>query len=175
MATSFSEPWSRKLKGVQPYESTDGFHRFRLTLNPGQSTELAIPEVISRQTQVELSELTREELVKFAGRDTPQAVRAKLGEIVDFQEQLDKMHADVEATNKAIDTLFRDQERLRENLKALRDTSEDQQLRSRYLDQLKKQEDRIDASRAHVDSITRDLDTVQAKLSDLISNLNFGN
>src|SRR5262249_45473460 len=101
--------------------------------------------------------------------------RAKLSEIVDFQEQLEKMRADLKATNESINTFFRDQERLRENLKALRDTSEDQQLRSRYLDQLKKQEDRIDAWRAHVDSVTREMETAQTKLDDLISDFSFGN
>jgi chromosome segregation ATPase len=95
--------------------------------------------------------------------------------IVDLQEQLGKLEDDLKTTQGGIDTLFRDQDRLRENLKALRETSEDQLLRSRYLDQLKRQEDRIDTSRAHIESVNRERATAQATLSDLISNLSFEN
>lgn len=164
----------RKLKGIEPIETTEGFHRFRLVLNAGQATELVVPEVVSRRTEMELGDLTRKDLVMFAGKETPQAIREKLGQIVDLQEQLEAMRDDLKTTQEGIDALFHDQDRLRENLKALRDTSEDQQLRSRYLDQLKKQEDRIDASRTHIDAVNKDLATAQAKLSDLISNLSFG-
>jgi hypothetical protein len=164
----------RKLKGVEPFETTDGFYRFRVALNPGQSTEFAVPEVVAQQTTVVLDGLKREQLVLFSGRETPAAVREKLGQIVETQEQIAAMLEDNRKTQEGIDTLFRDQERLRENLKALRDTSEDQQLRTRYLDQLKKQEDQIDASRAKSETVSSQIAETQAKLGDLISNLTFG-
>jgi hypothetical protein len=165
----------RKLRNVEPFETTDSFYRFRVALNPGQSTEFAVPETVSRQTNVTLTSLTRPQLTLFAGRETPQNVRERLGQIIDTQEQIAAMRADLTTTQSGIETLFRDQERLRENIKALRDTSEDQQLRTRYLDQLKKQEDQIDASRARVDTVNKNLAAAQARLSDLISNLSFGN
>jgi hypothetical protein len=164
----------RKLKGVEPFETTDGFYRFRVALNAGQSTEFAVPEIVSQQTTVVLQNLNRQQLVLFSGRETPQAVREKLGQIVDLQEQIAGMRADLKTTQDGIDVHFRDQDRLRENLKALRDTSEDQQLRTRYLDQLKRQEDQIDASRAHIDAVNKDLAAAQTRLGDLISNLSFG-
>src|SRR6185295_5319451 len=165
---------NRKLKGVEPFETTDSFYRFRVALNSGQATELAVPEIVARQTTVVLGNLTRQQLVLFSGKETPQAVRDKLGQIVDFQEQIATMRADIASTQNNIDSLFRDQERLRENIKALRDGAEEQQLRTRYLDQLKKQEDQIDAGRAHIESVNKDMNTTQNKLSDLISNLSFG-
>lgn len=165
----------RRLRNVEPFETTDGFYRFRIALNPGQSTEFAVPETVSRQTNVTLTSLTRPQLTLFAGRETPQNVRERLGQIIDTQEQIAAMRADLTTTQSGIETLFRDQERLRENIKALRDTSEDQQLRTRYLDQLKKQEDQIDASRARIDTVNKNLTAAQARLSDLISNLSFGN
>src|SRR5262245_54430094 len=165
---------NRTLKGVEPFETTDSFYRFRVALNAGQSTTLPVPEVVSRQTSIALTNLTRPQLVLFAGKETPANVREKLGQIVDVQEQIAAMRADVQTTQARIDTLFRDQERLRENLKALRDGTEDQQVRARYLDQLRKQEDQIDASRAHIESVNKDIATAQSRLSDLISNFAFG-
>jgi hypothetical protein len=166
---------NRKLQGVQPFETTDRFHRFRVALNPGQSTQLVVPETVLEANRVHLEELERAHLLLLTNKQIPQAIRDKLVEIVDLQEQLGKLEDDLKTTQSGIDTLFRDQDRLRENLKALRDTSEDQLLRSRYLDQLKRQEDRIDTSRSHIESVTRERGTAQSTLNDLISNLSFEN
>jgi DNA repair exonuclease SbcCD ATPase subunit len=160
---------------VTPFESTDGFHRFRVELGPAQSTQFVVPEVVFGVTQMELAELERDQLLMFSGKETPREVREKLEDIIKLQEQIATMQGDLKTAQAGIDTLFRDQERLRENLKALRDTSEDQQLRARYLEQLKKQEDRIDASRGHIGSVTQERVAAQARLGDLISNLTFGN
>jgi hypothetical protein len=164
---------NRTLKGVESFETTESFHRFRVALNPGQATTLAIPETVSRQTRVTLTGLTRPQLTLFAGRATPQQVREKLGQIVDVQEQITAMRGEVQTTQNGIDSLFRDQERLRENLKALKEGLEDQPLRSRYLEQLRRQEDQIESARARIESINRDIAAAQARLGDLISNLAF--
>ena len=129
---------------------------------------------MARQTNISLTTLTRPQLTLFAGKETPQSVREKLGQIVDAQERMAAMRSDIGATQATIDTLFRDQERLRENLKALKDGAEEQQLRTRYLDQLRRQEDQIDSGRAHIDSVNKELAAAQSRLEDLISNLTFG-
>jgi hypothetical protein len=165
---------NRTLKGIDAFETTEGFYRFRVALNAGQSTTLPVPEVVARQTNITLSSLTRPQLTLFAGRETPQSIREKLGQIVDMQEQIAGMQAEVQKTQATIDTLFRDQDRLRENLKALRDGAEELQLRTRYLDQLRRQEDQIDTGRARIDSVNREIAAAQSRLSDLISNLTFG-
>jgi hypothetical protein len=165
---------NRTLKGIEPFETTDGFYRFRVTLNPGQSTTLEVPEVVARQNRIALTSLARPQLTLFAGRETPAAVREKLGQIVDFQEQITSMKSDVQNTQNEIDTLFKDQERLRENLKALKAGVAEQQLRTRYLGQLRTQEDQIDRARAHITTVNTQLNTTQARLGDLITTLAFG-
>ena len=79
-------PRQGELKSAQPFETTDGFHRFHVTLNPGQSTPFESRKC-SRTTQFRLDELTREELVMFSSQEVPQTIRQKLGEIVDFQSK----------------------------------------------------------------------------------------
>jgi hypothetical protein len=165
---------NRELKGIEAFETTDGFHRFRVPLNPAQATTLSVAEIVARQTNLSLSALNRQQLTLFAGRETPQAVREKLGQIVDTQEQIARLQADAQTTRSVIDSLYRDQERLRENLKALGTGREEQQLRTRYLEQLRGQEDHIDASRVKIDSVNKETATTQARLGDLISNLTFG-
>ena len=163
-----------KLQGnTQPWETTDSFYRFRVTLTPGQATQFPVAELLQRNTNVSLSTLTRAQLVMFSGRETPQDIRQRLGQIVDLQEQIATMQEDVRKTQEGIDTVFRDQERLRENIRSLRDTREEQELRSRYLAQLTKQEDQVQASRTHIDQVNKDIAAVQARLGDLISNLSW--
>jgi hypothetical protein len=160
-----------KLKGDEPWETTDSFYRFRVSLAAGKTTELPVSEILTRQTNVTLSTLTRAQLVQFAGKETPDSVRQKLGQIVDTQERIAALQADASTTQNQIDVVFRDQGRLRDNIGVLRDTREDQELRSRYLGQLKTQEDQVAAWRTHLDTVNKDLTAAKARLSDLISNL----
>jgi len=164
----------RALKGLAPFETTEGFHRFRVALTPRQATTLPVAEIVGRQTRIALTDLTRPQLALFASQETPQNIRERLGQIVDLQEQLSSMRSAVAATQADIEILFRDQERLRENLKALRDGTEEQQLRSRYLAQLQKQEDEIGASRARIASINANIAATQTRLEDLVSAFTFG-
>jgi hypothetical protein len=165
----------RKLKDAQPIEATDSFYRFRVALTAGQATELPVQEIVGRQTTVALQSLSRNQLVLFSGKETPAAVREKLGQIVDTQEQIASLRDDLRTTQQTIDTTVRDQDRLRENMKALRDTREEQELRTRYLNQLKMQEDLIDSSRSHIESVNRSIAAAEARLADMISNLTYGN
>jgi hypothetical protein len=82
--------------------------------------------------------------------------------------------SDASATQASIDAMFRDQERLRENLKALGTGAQGQPLRARYLDQLKAQEDQIQTLRARIDAVNTDIAAAQARLADLIATFAFG-
>src|SRR5262249_30179086 len=162
----------RKLKTGQPWETTDSYYRFRVALTAGQATELPVTEVISRQTSVTLTNLTRAQLVStFSNKETPQEVRTKLGQIVDAQERIAGLKEDLTTAQAQIDSLFRDQERLRENIKALRDTREEQDLRSRYLTQLTRQENQIDTTRGDVEKLKKDIATAETQLAEMISKL----
>ena len=110
----------------------------------------------------------------FAGNETPPDARMKLGQIVDAHEQSAALRAEIQATNTRSVTLFQDQERLRENIKALRDSREERDLRKRYLDQLSRQEDQLQSSRAHIETVNQEAAAVEKRLADLIFNLSWG-
>ena len=163
---------NRTLKGVEPFETTAGFYRFRVSLTPGQSTTLDVPETVARQMTFNLTQLTRAQLTTMFGRsETPAQVRERMEQIVGLQEQLTGLRTTVKDAEAEIATQFSDQERLRENLKALKTGKEEEQLRSRYLGQLRKQEDQIDAARARIASLNTQIVTLQAQLNDAIANL----
>jgi hypothetical protein len=165
----------RKVKGDEPWESTDSFYRYRINLRPGATAELPVTEIISRQTQVSLNSLNRQQLLTlFSNKQTPQQVQTKLGQIVDTQEQIATLRNNQRLAEQSIETLFKDQERMRENIKALRDTREEQELRSRYLDQLTKQENQITSTRAQVEQIKKDITAAETRLNDMISTFSYG-
>jgi hypothetical protein len=163
----------RKLKGDQPWETSDSFYRFRVSLKAGQMTELPVTEIVSWQTSVNLSSLNRQQLVEvFSNKETPPQVRTKLGQIVEAQEQIWELQRKQQLEQEVIDTTFRDQERLRENIKALREnTREEQELRSRYLAQLTKQENQITTSRAEIEKLKKEITTAETRLAEMINNL----
>jgi hypothetical protein len=162
----------RKLKGSEPWETTDSYYRFKVKLEPGQSTELTPSEIVTRATQVRVNTLNRQQFVQlFSNTDTPKALRERLGQIVDVQERIAALTTERTDVESKSGVLFRDQERVRENLKALRDTREDLMLRSRYLEQFGKQEDQINAFRARSEQLQKDIVSAQAQLADLIENL----
>jgi hypothetical protein len=161
----------RSLRDAKPSETTENFYRFRLNLTPGQELTFPVTEVVSRNTSVELGKLDRSQLALFSGNETPADIRSKLGDLVSAQESVAELQSEAEVTQGKVDVLFHDQDRLRENLKALRDSREDRDLRVRYLEQLTRQEDDIRNLRSHLDDVKKNIASIEAKINELITNL----
>jgi hypothetical protein len=78
-----------------------------------------------------------------------------------------------ELNSRAVETkrIEEDQMRVRENMKALRGSSQEQQLLKRYTAQLAQQEDRVDALRKEADDLERRRRDAQAELARLVDGL----
>jgi DNA repair exonuclease SbcCD ATPase subunit len=142
-----------------------------LSLAASENRMFPVTEILSNQTSVALGTLNRSQLELFSGKETPAQIRAKLEDLVSTQEALGVLQIDTRTTQAMIDEVFRDQVRLRENLKALQDSREDRELRTRYLEQLNRQEDDIKVLRSKIESLNKDISAAQSKISDLITNL----
>src|SRR5262245_22688194 len=112
----------RTLRDAQPSETTENFWRFRLSLAPGEERTFPVTEVVSNNFSLSLGTLNRGQLALFAGNGTPANIRTKLEDLVTAQESVATMRDELVVTQGKIDVLFHDQDRLRENLKALRDS-----------------------------------------------------
>ena len=69
--------------------------------------------------------------------------------------------------------IFDDQQRLRENMKALKGSAEEKVLLQRYTRQLNDQEDRLEALKKEVKDLEAKIDAAQAALESLIQALSF--
>jgi hypothetical protein len=159
----------RKLSGAVPWETTDNVYRFKLALKAEASTELPVSEVVSWKTNVSLGTLTRDELVVFEGAQTPGEILGKLGQLVEFQEQRAALQADLKSAEQDRHRVVNDQDRLRENIKALKETRDDQNLRRRYLSQLTAQEDELQALRTRIDALLKDLAAAQKQFDGAVA------
>ncbi|HEX5000526.1 MAG TPA: hypothetical protein VFY29_20050, partial [Terriglobia bacterium] len=157
---------------TEPWETTDNYYRFRVKLAPGETTELTPREIVSRSTQIRVGGLTREQFAAtFSNSETPQALRESIGAIIDLQERVATLTRERTEVEAKIARLFPDQNRMRNNLNALRSTAEEQALRSRYLGELTRQEDEIAALRARSDALEQEVVAAQADLADRIEQL----
>jgi uncharacterized protein (DUF3084 family) len=83
---------------------------------------------------------------------------------------MDRRLADIEGERARITA---DQQRVRENMKALRGSSEERQLLQRYTRQLDEQEDRLAALQQESARITAQKAAASAELSQLIAAVSF--
>ena len=102
-------------------------------------------------------------------RQTPAALAplvAKRSEVAGIERQLGSLEAQLRS-------IVEDQQRLRENMKALRGSEEEKALTQRYTKQLGDQEDRLAALRDDVKKAAADRDARRRELADLAGKLAF--
>jgi hypothetical protein len=70
-----------------------------------------------------------------------------------------------------ISSIGSDQDRVRENMKSLKGSSEEKQLLQRYVKQLQDQEDRLEVLRSEQQALTADRQRAQAELTRMVEAL----
>jgi septal ring factor EnvC (AmiA/AmiB activator) len=98
---------------------------------------------------------------------TPE-LEAQLRDVVARKAEVSRLGVELAARRTEIDQIGKDQERVRENMRALKGSPEERQLLQRYVKQLDEQETRIAALRAEVQTLTGQLDKARADLSQAI-------
>ncbi len=137
------------LKDAKPDETSASAYRFRIALAPAQEIEFPVVETVSHQTNTTIRSLDRATFdLSFSGSDFPEALRTKIHEIMTQRDHLADLQAQKTPIDNSIKSIFTDQDRLRENIKALGNRSEDRALRQKSLAQLDSQEQQVKDLRA---------------------------
>ena len=140
--------WKLREDGAKPEEKAAGLYRFRLSVDPKKTERLVLNEAKPLYTQYELNLVTNDDIdlllrQKSVNSDIEKALRtitAQKKVVVDFD-------GTIKEQQKAIDQIFADQGRLRENMKALKGSAEERTLLQRYTKQLDEEETQLDALR----------------------------
>ena len=98
-------------------------------------------------------------------------MEAALRRIVGQKNVVAGFSAQINQRNSQIQKIFEDQQRLRENMKALKGSAEEKALLQRYTAQLNDQETRLDSLRKELADLEAQRQKAQADLDKLVQDL----
>jgi len=155
-------------------ESSANYHRFKVEAKPKTTSEFAVREENPQQTTYMLSNVTPEQITLWVKQKTIDAeIEKALGRIVAKKNEIDDLNKKIAAQEQDYNDIYRDQERVRQNLQRLGQTPEEANLRLRYIRQLEQQENRIGALRAEQARLEDARAAAQKQLDDMLQTLAF--
>jgi hypothetical protein len=164
--------WELTDKTRQPDGKSARFYRFRIPLEPRQTVELPVTERQALMESYTLASITRTDLELFLARNQIDAqTRAALEKLIDIKTRIAAVDARLASINKEAEEISQDQERLRENIKALTATAEAKQLISRYVAKADEQESRIEQLTKDRKSLNDERARLQAEFDAALRNL----
>lgn len=139
------EGW-KLIDGEKPEESSTSYHRFRVKVEPGKTAELKVAEFRPREAQYVISNITDDQLTLFIKEKAikPQ-LEQTLRRVLSKKSDINGVDQGIMLRRQEINRIGQEQNRLRENMKALKGSTEEKALLQRYVQQLNQQEDRLTA------------------------------
>ena len=161
------------IDGLEVVESTESFHRFRVPVAAGKTAELTVEAVHPEESRVELSNLDDDDVKELVDqkRVTP-AMQQAFDRILKQQVKIGDIVGQINQRKGESDQIAADQNRIRENMKALKGSSEEKALLQRYIGQLDAQESRLGALRKETADLTAQENAAKAELDRMILEVN---
>src|SRR5206468_1738907 len=158
---------------AQPAETSGSAYRFRVPVDPKKEAALTVSETHPLETRVAITQISDDQIAVFV-RDTAGNNRAlvqALASILAKKSAIAALTADLTLRQGEVNRINADQTRVRENMKSLKGTSEEQALVKRYATQLNQQEDRLAALHTEVADLEQKRQQAQSELARLLEGL----
>jgi hypothetical protein len=168
-----ARPGVKLAKGSpQPAETSQNLNRFRVNVEPKKTATLKIDEYQPVVTTYALTNLTKDNIAFFLQQKalSPEVEKA-LRQIVAQKNKVSDIDTQIQSQKSQMENISQDQQRLRENLKALKGSAEEKALVQRYTRELDTQEDQMDSLRKSGDDLRKQREAAQADLDKLIQGL----
>ena len=157
-----------------PVETTADWMRFRVRVEPKQTATLVVEEARPISNTYALTNISSQQVDLFVRQQSiDRAVEEALREVLAQRGVISALEDQKTARDEAMDKIFDDQQRLRENMKALKGSAEEKQLLQRYTQQLNDQENRLEALRKEAQQLEAQQVKEQAVLDKMIQDLSF--
>jgi hypothetical protein len=158
--------------GAKPEESSAGWHRFRVTVEPKKTAVLTVNDVHPIETRIvmtavqdeQMALIVRNQALDPAAQHALKAIETKKAEAAAIGATLSTRRNDIARIEK-------DQQRLRENMKALKGSTEEKLLVQRYTRQLNEHEDQLDAFNREVTTLEGRRAALQGELKAMLDAL----
>lgn len=158
--------------GLKPEETTVSYYRFRINVAPSSTAQLKVDEVEPLQRKIALSSVTDDQIRiwsndKVIGPDLQQALQ----KIVAKKSEISEFDRGIQFRQAVINSINQDQQRLRENMKALRGSAEEKSLLQRYTHELSDQEDKLEAVRTEISKLESQREEGRQQLDRMLQDL----
>jgi chromosome segregation ATPase len=156
----------------EPEERAPSTYRFRIDAPAKATSTLPVEESRTLDAVYQLSNLDDGQVALFLKQRTitPDVAQA-LQKITAQKAVVAKLEEEMETRQNDIDSIVDDQGRLRENMKALRGSSEEKSLLQRYTKQLDDQETQLDGLRKKIQDTEARRDKANDELREMIDRL----
>jgi len=159
---------------IQPVETTPAWKRFQLPVDSKQTASLVVEEARTEMNNYHISSLTSEQIELFVREKSIDAkIEASLRRVLDQKEVVANFESEQDDRDTQMSEIFDDQQRLRENMKALRGSAEEKALLQRYTQQLNDQETRLATLRQEAANLDAKKTSAQSELDRMIQDLAF--
>ena len=156
----------------KPEETTSNVYRFRVSVKPKETSKMEVGESEPLDTRYEISNVTDDQITLFLRQKSINAeVEAALRKIVEQKNRVAALDAEISRRNNEKQKIYDDQQRIRENLKALKGSPEERALTQRYTQQLADQETRLETLQKETQDFQTKRDQAQQELDTMIQSL----
>jgi hypothetical protein len=157
---------------AKPVESSASFHRFQVTVDPKKTETLLVKEYRPVTNSYQVSNVTDEQIRFFLAEKmiNPEIDHA-LHKIIVQKNSVAAFDAEVASRKAKISSISDDQQRVRENMKALKGSVEEKTLVARYVRELNEQEDRVQSLHREMTDLEQKREAAQKTLNDMIEGL----
>jgi hypothetical protein len=163
------QPRAELYSDTKPDETTATAYRFRMAVEPHKTADLHVREHADINERVQIgTRFGNGQYLITVGNYSP-ALAEALKPAIDAQTALFDLNRKIEEITENQKTLADDENRYRENLKALKDSA----TAKRFVDELNQAEDAIEAARKEQADLEKQRDQAQAHLDIVIAKLSF--
>jgi hypothetical protein len=132
---------------------------------PKPTATIAVEELHPVESQYTVSTLTDDTVTLLVSAQVmPEGLEASLREVITRKAEIARLTSEMAARQSELDVIAHDQQRLRENMQALKGSREERDLLQRYVRQLGDQENNLEVVRKEMTKVTA---ARQQAISDL--------
>jgi chromosome segregation ATPase len=148
--------------------------RFRLEVGAKQTAALVVEEARPLVASYTISNIDSNLVDTFVQqRSIDKRVEEALRKVLAQKDAIAELEEQKSAREAETEKIYDDQQRLRENMKALKGSPEEKALVQRYVQQLNTQESRLEDLRKEIAQLEAKISSAQADLDHMIEGLSF--
>lgn len=158
--------------GPKPEETTASYLRFRVAVAAGQTAKLHIEEFHPESSEYYLTNLDQKQVAYISQqRQITPAMQDAFRRVLDQKNKVDSLNTQIKAREREVESINKDQARLRENMKALKGSPEEKALLLRYTKQLDSQEDRLGILNKEISDLQGQQAEANAQLDQIVQEI----